>query len=54
MFNFDFSVLALWGGLHRPALYDWQTTTVWPKHVKIENMWKQRHLAYILDDLEVS
>jgi len=35
MFNLDFSVLALWGGDHRPALYDWQTRTVWPKNIKI-------------------
>jgi len=37
MFNFDFSVHALWGGPLKPALYDWQTTPVWPKNVKIEN-----------------
>jgi len=42
MFNSDFSVHALWGGDHRPALYDWQT----------------RHYCgnkdtYILDALEV-
>jgi len=23
MFNLDFSVYALWGGDHRPPLYDW-------------------------------
>jgi len=22
---------------HRPPLYDWQTRTVWPKNIKIEN-----------------
>jgi len=27
---------ALWGGDHRPAFYDWQTRTVWLKHIKIE------------------
>jgi len=37
MFNLDFSVHALWGGDHRPALYDWQTRTVWPKAIKIKN-----------------
>jgi len=30
-------VHALWGGDHRPALYDWQTWTVWPKNIKIES-----------------
>jgi len=34
--NLDFSVHALWGGDHRPPLYDWQTQTVWPKNIKIE------------------
>jgi len=33
----DFSVHALWGGDHRPPLYDWQTRTVWPKNIKINN-----------------
>jgi len=33
----DFSVHALWGGDHRPPLNDWQTRTVWPKNIKIEN-----------------
>jgi len=28
--------LALCGGPHIPALYDWQTRTVWPKNIKIE------------------
>jgi len=37
MFNLDFSVLALWRGPPKPPLYDWQTTTVWPKNIKIEN-----------------
>jgi len=37
MFNFDFSVHALCGGPPKPALYDWQTTPVWQKNVKIEN-----------------
>jgi len=37
MFNLDFSVHALRGGDHKPALYDWQTRTVWPKNIKIEN-----------------
>jgi len=36
MFNLDFSVHVLWGGDHRPPLYDWQTRTVWPKDIKIE------------------
>jgi len=37
MFNLDFSVHALLRDCHRLLLYDWQTTTVWPKNIKIEN-----------------
>jgi len=31
------SVDALWGGDHRPPLYDWQTRTVWPENIKSQN-----------------
>jgi len=44
---------ALWGGLHRPALYDWQTTTVGQKNIKIENTVETK-ISKILDALEVS
>jgi len=47
MFNFDLSVHALWGGPHRPALYDWWTRTVWLKISKLKILWKQRHTAWM-------
>jgi len=40
MFNLDFSVNAFSGGpMGESPLYDWQwqTRTVWPKNIKIEN-----------------
>lgn len=43
MFNLDFSVHALWGGDHRPALYDWQERFD-QKISKLKILWKQRHL----------
>jgi len=53
MFNLDFSVHALLGDPHRLTLYDWQTRTVWPKNIKIENTAEKKD-TYILDALEVS
>jgi len=51
MFNLDFSVHALWGGDHRPALYDWQIRTVWPKNIKIETWmplrWAKTYQTFI-------
>jgi len=45
MFNLDFSVHALWGGPHKSPLYDWQTRTVWPKYIKIENSQYQKLIS---------
>jgi len=47
----DFSVHALWGGDHRPPLYDCQTRTVWSKNIKIETTAETK--TYISDALEV-
>jgi len=43
MFNLDFSVHALWGGDHRPALYDRQERFDL-KISKLKLLRKQRHL----------
>jgi len=35
------------GGDHRPLLYDWQTTTDWPKNIKIETAETKTPIAWM-------